>query len=91
MWLLIHLDHQVFSCKTPALLARPQHIPVRGVNPPQEQDFALLSVELADVSVGPFFRSVVVPLNGTTFICFINNDSQFCIICKFLLGHEWRC
>lgn len=38
------------------------------VNPSQEQDFALPFVKLADVPVGPFFQSVVVPLNGTMFI-----------------------
>ncbi|KAK4832374.1 hypothetical protein QYF61_022229 [Mycteria americana] len=61
------------------------HILVPGVVPPQEeQDFALLLVELHEIPVSPFLQPVKVPLDGSTTFWPISHSSQFCVISKLV-------
>lgn len=67
-------------------LGVPQHKLVQGLVPPQVRDFALLLLELHEVSVSPFLPPFGAPLVGSTTLRRVSLSSQFCAICRLPEG-----
>jgi len=59
-----------------------------GVVPSRVQDFAVLLVELHEVSVSPIIQPVKVPLGDSSTVWHISYSSQFCIINKLARVHS---
>lgn len=81
----VHQETQVFFCQDAFQTVGHQWMLVSRVIPPKVHDFAILFVEINDISVGLFLQHFELRLNGST-TTWTGQFPQFYIFCKVAEG-----